>query len=191
MNKFVYYTEDNFFYEIKIEHLYKFLEEGSIEGNFFKRGFNVATHNKWQKIGDDHENVVTILSKNELDMLANRIPITQEGIQNIIRKLCSIENEQLLKRLQTIELYALKIQQHLSDEDISNLYNEMDLNNILVDRNCKVSDNYRNFAYNLFIDEEEKPANLEEFGKVYVANSQQHYVFSDGRFIEVYNVDHE
>lgn len=190
MNKFVYYTEDNFFYEIKIEHLYKFLEEGIIEDNMGK-GVNVATHNNWQKINDKHENVVTMLSKEEFDMLAQRVSITKEGIQNIIRKLCSIENEQLLKRLQTIELYALKIQQHLSDEDISNLYNEMDLNNILVDRNCKVSDNYSNFAYNLFIDEEEKPANLEEFGKAYVANSQQHYVFSDGRFIEVYNVDHE
>ena len=112
-------------------------------------------------------------------------------IQNIIIKLCSVENEQLLERLKKIELYAIKVQKNISEEDIINLQNEMDINMVLIDRNCQISDDYEQFAYNLFIDEEDKPENLAEFGKEYIANSQHHYILSDGRFIEIYNVDYE
>jgi hypothetical protein len=191
MNKFVYYTEDNFFYEIKIEHLYKFIEDGIIVDNIYNKGFNVATHNNWVKINDNYESVVSILSKEEYDMLALRITPTKEGIQNIIIKLCSVENEQLLERLKKIELCAIKEQKNISEEDIINLQNEMNINMVLIDRNCKISDDYEQFAYNLFIDEEDKPENLAEFGKEYIANSQHHYILSDGRFIEIYNVMYE
>ena len=134
MKAFAFYDkEQNLIYHVDINQLQRFCND-ELTLDWLSSGFGCGTHSSWIRIFNEFDKVETILTKEQFDMLANRIPITKEGIKAIIEILNSDENDNLLNKIVEQELLALKEKYSLEDEDINEL--KMDYDICYLDRNC-------------------------------------------------------
>ena len=192
MKAFAFYDkENNLIYHVEIGQLQRFCND-ELTLDWLTSGFGCGTHSSWTRIYNEFDNVETILTKEQFDMLANRIPITKDGIKAIIEILNSDENEQLLNKIVDQELLVLQDIYSLEDEDIKEL--KMDYDTYYLDRNC-ISHIYENYEeLGRFIIEESYNLprelypyfNYENYGYNVVDEGSQYINLIDGRIIEMY-----
>jgi hypothetical protein len=162
-----------------------------------KSGFGCGSHSSWERIGNfQYEDVETILTKEEFDTLANRIPITKEMVQTIIDKLESDENKKLLNTIVNRELECLKEEYNLSDNDIDNIKNDLEFKEFYLDRNCicQIYDGYEELGQYIISEFYEIPNNLqryiktEDLGYDVVNEDAKYMVMDDDRIVEFYEI---
>lgn len=193
MKAFAFYNkEQNLIYHVDLSQLQRFFDD-ELTLDWLTSGFGCGTHSSWVSVGYfQFEDVETILSKEQFDMLANRIPITKDGIKAIVEILNSDENDKLLNKIVEQELLELKEIYSLEDEDIKEL--KMDYDIYYLDRNCiaQVCENYEELGryiieemYN--IPKELLPYfNFKDYGYDVVDEGSQYINLIDGRIIEIY-----
>ena len=172
-----------------------------IDDNFplksLSSGFGCGSHSSWERIGDfQYENVETILTKEEFDTLANRVPITKEMVQTIIDKLYSDENNNLLNTIVDRELECLKEDYSLSDNDIDNIKNDLKGKEYYLDRNCicQIYDSYKDIGEYIIEEFYDIPVNLqpyfktEDLGYDVVNEDAKYMVMEDDRIVEFYEI---
>lgn len=172
-----------------------------IDDNFslvcLSSGFGCGSHSSWERIGNfQYEDVETILTKEEFDTLANRIPITKEMVQTIIDKLYSDENEDFLNTIVDRELEYLKEEYNLSDNDIDNIKNDLEAKKYFLDRNCicHVYNSYEELGQYIIDEFYDIPQNLqsyfkvEDFGYDVVDEDARYMVMDDYRIVEFYDM---
>lgn len=159
-------------------------------------GFGCGSHSSWESVGNfQYEDVETILTKEEFDTLANRVPITKEMVQTIIDKLYSDENEKFLNTIVDRELECLKEDYSLSDNDIDNIKNQVS-NKYYLDRNCicQIYDSYKDIGEYTIEEFYDIPANLqpyfktEDLGQDIVDEDSRYMVMDDDRIVEFYEI---
>lgn len=156
-----------------------------------------GSHSSWERIGNfQYEDVETILTKEEFDTLANRIPITKEMVQTIIDKLYSDENEDFLNTIVDRELECLKEEYNLSDNDIDNIKNDLEAKKYFLDRNCicHIYDSYDELGQYIIDEFYDIPQNLQSYFKVedlgydVVDEDARYMVMDDNRIVEFYDM---
>ena len=189
-----HYKNNNVSYHIDINQLQEFITDKFPLEELSSR-LGCGSHSSWERIGNfQYEDVETILTKEEFDTLANRIPITKEKVQTIIDKLYSDENEDLLNTIVDRELEYLKVKYNLSDNDIDNIKNDLDAKKYYIDRNCicHVYDNYRELGQYIIDEFYDIPQNLlsyfkvGDFGYDVVDEDARYMVMDDDRIVEFY-----
>jgi hypothetical protein len=159
-------------------------------------GFGCGSHTSWECIGNfQYEEVETILTKEEFDILANRETITKETLQTIIDKLYSDENENLLSRIVNRELEYLQEDYDLSDDEIEEIKNKVS-HKYYLDRNCicQIYDNYEELGQYIISEFYEIPDNLlpyfkaEDLGYDVVNEDTKYMVMDDKRIVEFYEI---
>ena len=193
MKAFAFYDkENNLIYHVEIGQLQRFCND-EVTLDWLTHGFGCGTHSSWTSIYNEFDNVETILTKEQFDMLANRIPITKEGIKAIIEILNSEENEQLLNKIVDQEILAIKEKYSLEDEDIKEL--KMDYDIYYLDRNCvaQVFKDYEELGRYIIEETYNIPRELhpyfdyEDYGYDVVNEESQYINLVDGRIIEIYS----
>ena len=193
MKAFAFYDkENNLIYHVEIGQLQRFCND-ELTLDWLTSGFGCGTHSSWTRIYNEFDNVETILTKEQFDMLANRIPITKDGIKAIIEILNSDENEQLLNKIVDQELLVLQDIYSLEDEDIKEL--KMDYDIYYLDRNCvaQVFKDYEELGRFIIEESYNLPRelypyfNYENYGYDVVNEESQYINLVDGRIIEIYS----
>lgn len=160
-------------------------------------GFGCGSHSSWERVGKfQYEDVETILTKEEFDTLANRIPITKEMVQTIIDKLNSDENEEFLNTIVDRELECLKEEYNLSDNDIDNIKKDLEEKKYYIDRKCicQIYDSYDELGQYIIDEFYDIPQNLlpyfkvEDFGYDVVDEDARYMVMDDNRIVEFYEI---
>ena len=192
MKAFAFYDkEQNLIYHVEIGQLQRFCND-ELTLDWLTSGFGCGTHSSWNRIYNEFDNVETILTKEQFDMLANRIPITKDGIKAIIEILNSDENEQLLNKIVDQELLALQEIYSLDEADIKEL--KMDYDIYFLDRNCvaQVFENYEEIGRSIIEEcyniprELHRYFNYKDYGYDVVDEGSQYINLIDGRIIEIY-----
>ena len=196
MNIFAFHNKKfNTSYNIDTRQLEEFIAD-KFPLDCLKSGFGCGSHSSWVRIGDfQYENVETILTKEEFDILANRTPITKETLQTIIDKLYSDENEKFLDTIVDRELECLKEEYNLSDNDINNIKYYVPKKYFL-DRKCicQIYDSYDELGQYIIDEFYEIPNNLqpyfkvEDFGYDVVNEDARYMVMDDNRIVEFYEI---
>lgn len=197
MNIFAFHNKNNnTSYYIDVKQLEEFIDD-KFSLDCLSSGFGCGSHSSWERIGDfQYEDVETILTKEEFDTLANRIPITKEMVQTIIDKLYSNENEDFLNTIVDRELEYLREEYNLSYNDIDNIKNQVS-HKFYLDRNCicQIYDSYKEFGqYILESHFSDIPHNLlsyfntEDFGYDVVNEDPMYMVMDDNRIVEFYEI---
>ena len=183
-------------YYIDIKQLTMFIDD-NFPLKSLSSGFGCGSHSSWEHIGNfQYEDVETILTKEEFDTLANRIPITKETLQTIIDKLYSDENKKLLNTIVDRELECLKEEYNLSDNDINNIKNDLEFKEFYLDRNCicHTYDSYKELGQYIIDEFYDIPQNLQPYFKAEnlgynVVNEDTKYmVMDDKRIVEFYEI---
>jgi uncharacterized protein YcgL (UPF0745 family) len=186
----------NTLYYIDIKQLTMFIDD-NFPLKSLSSGFGCGSHSSWEHIGNfQYEDVETILTKEEFDTLANRIPITKEMVQTIIDKLDSDENKKLLNTIVDRELECLKEEYNLSDNDIDNIKNDLEFKEFYLDRNCicHIYDNYKELGQYIIDEFYDIPQNLqpyfkaEDLGYDVVNEDARYIVMDDKRIVEFYEI---
>ena len=194
MNIFAFHNKTfNTSYYIDTKQLTLFIDD-KFPLECLSSGFGCGSHSSWERVGNfQYEDVETILTKEEFDVLANRTPITKETLRTIIDKLNSDENEELLNTIVDRELEYLKEEYNLSDNDINNIKNYVSKKYFL-DRNCicQIYDSYDELGQYIIDEFYDIPQNLlsyfktEDFGSDVVDEDARYMVMGDKRIVELY-----
>lgn len=196
MNIFAFHNKTfNTSYYIDTKQLTMFIAD-NFSLDCLSSGFGCGSHSSWERIGNfQYEDVETILTKEEFDTLANKIPITKEMVQTIIDKLYSDENEEFLDKIVDRELECLKEDYNLSDNNIDNIKNQVSKKYYL-DRNCicQIYDSYKDIGEYTIEELYDIPVNLqpyfktEELGYDVVNEDSRYMVMDDNRIVEFYEI---
>ena len=183
-------------YYIDTNQLQEFITD-KFSLDYLSSGFGCGSHSSWESVGKfQYEDVETILTEEEFDTLANRIPITKEILQTIIDKLNSDENEEFLDKIIDRELEYLREEYNLSYNDIDDIKNQVS-HKFYLDRNCicQIYDSYKEFGqYILESYFSDIPDNLlsyfntEDFGCDVVNEDSKYMVMNDNRIVEFYEI---
>ena len=156
-----------------------------------------GSHSSWERIGNfQYEDVETILTKEDFDTLANRIPITKEMVQTIIDKLDSDENQKLLNTIVDRELECLKEEYNLSDNDIDNIKKDLEEKKYFLDRKCicQIYDSYKELGEYIIDEFYDIPHNLlsyfntADFAYDVIQEDAKFMVMDDYRIVEFYDM---
>lgn len=197
MNIFAFHNKTfNTSYNIDTRQLEEFIAD-KFPLDCLTSGFGCGSHTSWERIGNyQYEDVETILTKEEFDTLANRIPITKEMVQTIIDKLSSDENEKFLNTIVDRELECLKEEYGLSDNDIDNIKTDLEFKKFYLDRNCicHIYDSYKELGQYIIDEFYDIPQNLqpyfktEDLGYDIVNEDARYMVMDDNRIVEFYEI---
>ena len=197
MNIFAFHDKNNnVSYHIDTKQLQEFITD-KFSLDCLSSGFGCGSHSSWERIGNfQYEDVETILTKEEFDTLANRIPITKEMVQTIIDKLDSDENKKLLNTIVDRELEYLREEYNLSYNDIDNIKNDLEFKEFYLDRNCicHIYDNYKELGQYIIDELYDIPQNLqsyfkaEDLGYDVVDEDARYMVMDDDRIVEFYEI---
>lgn len=197
MKFFAFHNKNNnVSYHIDIKQLRDFIDDKFPLEELSSR-LGCGSHSSWERIANfQYEDIETILTKEEFDTLANRIPITKEKVRTIIDKLDSDENEDLLNTIVDRELECLKEKYNLSDNDIDNIKNDLEEKKYYIDRNCicHIYDNYRELGQYIIEELYDIPHNLlsyfnaGDFGYNVVDEDARYMVMDDDRIVEFYDM---
>lgn len=196
MNIFAFHNKNNnTSYYIDTKQLTLFIDD-NFSLDCLSSGFGCGSHSSWERIGNfQYEDVETILTKEEFDTLANRIPITKEMVQTIIDKLDSDENEEFLDKIVDRELECLKEEYNLSDTDINNIRNYVSKKYFL-DRKCicQIYDSYDELGQYIIDEFYDIPHNLlsyfntSDFAYDVIQEDTKFMVMDDNRIVEFYDM---
>lgn len=196
MNIFAFhYKNNNVSYYIDIKELQEFIDD-KFPLDCLSSGFGCGSHSSWERIEKfQYEDVETILTKEEFDTLANRIPITKEMVQTIIDKLNSDENEDFLDKIIDRELECLKEEYNLSDNDINNIKDYVPKKYFL-DRKCicQIYDSYEELGEYIIDEFYNIPHNLlsyfntSDFAYDVIQDNANFMVMDDYRIVEFYDM---
>lgn len=197
MNIFTFHDKNNnTSYYIDTKQLTLFIDD-NFSLNCLSSGFGCGSHSSWERIGNfQYEDVETILTKEEFDTLANRIPITKEMAQTIIDKLYSDENEDFLNTIVDRELEYLREEYNLSYNDIDNIKNDLEAKKYFLDRKCicHIYDSYDELGQYIIDEFYDIPQNLQSYFKVedlgydVVDEDARYMVMDDNRIVEFYDM---
>lgn len=197
MNIFAFHDKNNnVSYHIDTKQLQEFITD-KFSLDCLSSGFGCGSHSSWERIGNfQYEDVETILTKEEFDVLANRIPITKETLQTVIDKLDSDENEELLNTIVDRELECLKETYNLSDNDIDNIKNDLEEKKYYIDRNCicYIYDSYDELGQYIIDEFYDIPHNLlsyfntSDFAYDVIQEDTKFMVMDDYRIVEFYDM---
>lgn len=195
MKFFAFHNKNNnVSYHIDINQLKSFIDDKFPLEELSSR-LGCGSHSSWERIGKfQYEDVETILTKEEFDTLANRIPISKEKVRTIIDKLDSDENEDLLNTIVDRELEYLKVKYNLSDNDIDNIKKDLEEKKYYIDRNCicHVYNSYEELGEYIIkesykISDDILPYfNVYDFGYNVVDSEARYMVMRDYRIVEFY-----
>lgn len=196
MKIFVFHNKThNTSYYIDVKQLIMFIGD-NFPLDCLSSGFGCGSHSSWERIGKfQYEEVETILTKEEFDVLANRKSITKEKLQAIIDKLYSDENEEFLDKIVNRELEYLQEDYDLSDDDIEDIKNKVS-HKYYFDRNCicQIYDNYEELGQYIISEFYEIPDNLhpyikaEDLGYDVVNEDAKYMVMDNKRIVEFYEI---
>lgn len=196
MNIFAFHNKThNTSYYIDTKQLTLFIAD-NFSLDYLSSGFGCGSHSSWERVGNfQYEDVETILTKKEFDVLANRTPITKKTLIIIIDKLNSDENEEFLDKIVDRELECLKEKYNLSDNDIDKIKDYVP-NKYFLDRNCicQIYNSYEELGQYIIDEFYDIPQNLlsyfkvEDLGYDVVNEDAKYMVMDDYRIVEFYDM---